>query len=276
VVIYKDSARATSLTTPATIGETLYDFWSGPLNRFDRINTLTVTLYHGTLLSVPDTALFAGANIIAVQNPSGEWELVQFAQAELIATNIWRLSRLLRGRQGSEQAMASPVPAGARVVLLDEAVQQIPLTTAEALLPHSYTYGPQSKSLADPAFQTVTTRFTAAGLIPPAPCAIRHRWNEAGDLTFSWHRRDRSPAANSLLLSETPTSDPILFDLEILSAGVIVREAADLPQNSYVYTAALQAADFSSQRPNPLIIRVRQKPSVTGWGRPATRSLYIR
>jgi hypothetical protein len=276
VVIYKDGTRAAELSAPATIGQTLYDFWSGPLNRFDRINTLYLKLYHGTLLSVSDTALFAGANRLAVQNPSGAWEVLQFGQADLIAINTWRLSRLLRGRQGTEQAMASPVPAGARVVLLDDALVPIPLSQAEALLPHSYTYGPQGKALADPAFQTVTTSFTAAGLMPPAPCHIRHRWSANGDLTLTWYRRDRSPVANSILLAETPHSDPSLFDLEILQNGAVIRTFSNLPQNSQLYTAAQQSADFPSGLPNPLVIRVCQRSSVLGRGRQKTESLYVR
>ncbi len=116
VVIYKDGTRALSLDTPATLGETLYDFRSGPLNRFDLVNTLTVKLYRGTLLSVADDALYAGANTIAVQNPAGGWEVLQFGQAALIAAGTWRLSRLIRpsGYGASHgRAGASRRPRGA-------------------------------------------------------------------------------------------------------------------------------------------------------------------
>ncbi|MDR3527323.1 MAG: glycoside hydrolase/phage tail family protein [Rhizomicrobium sp.] len=275
VVLYKDGARVLSLSQPATIGETLADFWSGPLNRFDRINTLTLKLYHGSLLSVSDAALFAGANLLALQNAAGAWEVLQFGTAELIAPNTWRLSRLLRGRQATEQAMASPLAAGARVVLLDSALQQIPLTQAEALLPHSYTYGPQGRALADPAFQTRTECFAAAGLVPPAPCHLGFAWSGA-DLILRWLRRDRAPAANSLLLAETPASDPLLFDLEILSGATVIRTFSNLPQNSQLYTAAQQASDFPSGLPNPLVIRVAQRSSVLGRGRAKTEALYVR
>jgi len=276
VVIYKDGVRAASLAQPATIGETLFDFWSGPLNRFDRVNTLTVKLYHGTLLSVSDEALYAGANLLAVQNPAGAWEVLQFGSAELIAAKTWRLSRLLRGRQGTEQAMAAPLAAGARVVLIDAALQQISLSQAEAFLPHSYTYGPQGRPLADPAFQSVTLSFAGAGLMPPAPCHVTYRWNANGDLTLRWLRRDRAPAANSIFLAETPASDPILFDLEILNGSAAVRTFSNVGQNSQIYTAAQQAVDFPAGLPNPLLVRVSQRSSVAGRGRPKTEQLYVR
>jgi len=276
VVVFKDGLRAATLTAPATLGETLSDFWPGPCNRFDPVNTLTLKLYRGNLLSVSDAALFAGANKLALQNPSGAWEIVQFGKAELIAANTWRLSHLLRGRQGSEQAMASPLPPGARVVLIDDALQQIILSPAEARSPHTYTYGPQGKPLADAAFQSVSQSFAARGLIPPAPCHLGFRWQANGDLTLSWKRRDRAPSANSIFLAETPQSDPISFDLEILSGGSVVRRFSAISQTSQLYTAAEQTADFPSGLPNPLILRVCQRSSVIGQGSFRTETLYVR
>jgi hypothetical protein len=278
VPIYKDyaSTPAVSLTTAAAIGETLYDFWSGPLNRWDRVNSLYLKLYRGTLQSVTEAQVFAGANALALQNADGEWEIIQFATAELVAPGQWRLTRLLRGRQGSEQAMRSPVAAGARIVVLDSALKQVPLSLAEARLPHTFTYGPAGKPVTDARFQTVSQTFTAAGLIPPAPCHVRFAWGSNGDLILSWMRRDRAPAANQITLAETPASDPILFDLEILSNGSVVRSFASVPQNSQVFTAAQQAADFPSGLPNPLTVRVAQRSSAIGRGRAKTETLYVR
>lgn len=277
VPIYKDYASmpAVRLTFTATIGETLYDFWSGPLNRWDRVNSLYLKLYRGTLLSVTEAQVFGGANALAIENADGEWEIVQFATAELIASGQWRLSRLLRGRQGSEQAMRSPVAAGARVVVLDSALKQVPLSLAEARLPHTFTYGPAGKPVTDARFQTVSQTFTAAGLMPPAPCHVRFAWGSNGDLSLSWMRRDRAHAANQITLAETPASDPILFDVEILSNGSVVRTFAAVPQNSQVYTAAEQAADFPSGFSN-LTVRVAQRSRAIGRGRAKTETLYVR
>jgi hypothetical protein len=278
VQIYKDygAAPCASLTSAATIGETRYDFWPGPLNRWDLGNNLNVTLYRGTLSSASDDQVFAGANALAIQNAAGDWEIVQFANAELVAPNQWHLTRLLRGRQGSEQAMQSPVAAGARVVVLDGALTQVPLGQGEARLPHDFIYGPAGKPVTDVSFTTVSQTFTAAGLLPPAPCHVRYAWSPNGDLTISWMRRDRAPAANQLTLAETPLSDLSQFDLEILSGGTVVRSFAAVAQNSQAYTAAQQAADFASGLPNPLIVRVYQRSSVVGRGRPKTESLYVR
>jgi hypothetical protein len=278
VPIYKDYAGtpAVRLTAAAAIGETLYDFWSGPLNRWDSVNSLYLKLYRGALLSVSEAQVFGGANALAIQNADGEWEIVQFANAELIAPGAWRLSHLLRGRQGSEPAMRNPVAAGARIVVLDAAVKQVPLSLAEARLPHTFTYGPAGKPVTDARFQSVSRTFAAAGLIPPAPCHVRFAWSANGDLVLSWKRRDRAPAANQITLAETPVSDPLLFDVEILSNGSVVRRFDAVPQNSQVYSAADQAADFPSGLPNPLTVRVAQRSNAIGRGRVKTESLYVR
>ena len=277
VQIYKDYALkpCASLTTAATLGETTADFWSGPANRWDSNANLCVKLYRGTLASATDAQVFAGANALGVQNPDGGWEIVQFANAELTAPNAWRLTRLLRGRQGSEQAMRSPVPAGSRVVVLDTALRQLQLSQAEARLPHTYSFGPAGKPVTDTSFQSVTQTFAAAGLIPPAPCHVCFAWAENGDLTISWFRRDRAPAAAQLLLAETPLSDPLSFDLEILSGSSVVRTFSKVPQHSQIYTAAQQAADFTSGFSN-LTVRIYQRSSVIGRGQPKTEVLYVR
>ena len=56
-----------------------------------------------------------GANAAAVQRPDGAWEVLQFANAELVGERTYELSRLLRGQMGSEWAMDEPL-AGGRAV----------------------------------------------------------------------------------------------------------------------------------------------------------------
>jgi hypothetical protein len=210
---------------------------------------------------------------LAVQNADGDWEIVQFANAELTAPNEWRLTKLLRGQRGSETAMRHPVAAGARVVVLNEALAQLDLDQAEARLPFAYLWGPSGKPISDPAYQGATLTFDAVGLIPLAPCHVSFAWS-GNDLVISWKRRDRAPA--NLLQAETPMSEASeSYDLEIVSGGAVVRTFSSIPQHSQIYTAAQQAADFSSL-PNPLVVNLYQRSSVVGRGRQKTESLYVR
>ncbi len=99
----------TSVTTPSVIGVLTSPFYPGPVDRWDRGNTLSVRFFSAAgLLSVADAQVLAGANALGVLNPaSGQWEVVQFATATLTGTNSYALTRLLRGQLGTEGAMGS-------------------------------------------------------------------------------------------------------------------------------------------------------------------------
>jgi hypothetical protein len=110
---------AAQALAPSIVGETLDDLPSGPTARWHHA-TVRVGVFGGQLASVSDSALFGGANAAAVRRPDGAWEVIQFAKAELIGDRAYALSRLLRGQAGTEWAMATPLPAGAPFVLLDQ------------------------------------------------------------------------------------------------------------------------------------------------------------
>ncbi len=76
-----------------------------------------------------------GATWRSLRNADGEWEVVQFQTATLIAPGTYVLSRLLRGQGGSEFAMRPSVAAGARFVLFNTAVARVDLAASEIRLP---------------------------------------------------------------------------------------------------------------------------------------------
>ncbi len=172
-------ALLTTFSSRARMGVLAADFFAGPVSRFDLGNALVVDLYSGTLESVTDITLLGGANALAVETGAGQWEIVQAGDAELIAPGRYRLTRLLRGQRGTEGAMVSMVPTGARVVVLDTAVATLPISEADLGLPWNWRIGPASKPVSDETF--VATSFTpeGAGLRPfsVAPCrtAVAHR-----------------------------------------------------------------------------------------------------
>ena len=144
-----------------SIGETLDDLPAGPTARWHNAS-FRVQLYGGALSSVSDSALFAGANAAAVQRADGAWEVIQFANAELVGDRTYLLSRLLRGQAGSEWAMGAPLAAGAPFVLLDEHV----VTIASGL---------------DALERTLQLRVVAADRDHGDPTRARARGDAAGD-----------------------------------------------------------------------------------------------
>jgi hypothetical protein len=66
-------------------------------------------------------AALAGANALALLDEAGEVEIVTASQVELIGTQRFRLSGLVRGIGGSEVAAMRSLPPGSRIVVLDGA-----------------------------------------------------------------------------------------------------------------------------------------------------------
>ena len=146
----------------ARIGTLAADFFAGPISQFDLGNALLVNLASGGIQSVTDLALFAGANVLAVEAAPGQWEVLQEGNAELIAPSRYRLTRLLRGQRGTEATMANPTLAGARVVILDTAVSVLPAARADIGLAWNWRIGPASRPLTDASYRAAA--FTPAGI----------------------------------------------------------------------------------------------------------------
>jgi hypothetical protein len=269
-------AHDATVRMPCRFGFTTADFYSGPRWHWDRVNSLKVRMVNGILASADRLAVYGGANAVAVENPDGGWEVVQFADAALTGPGEYALTNLLRGRRGSEGQMRAPVPAGARVVVLDESLVQLGLSAAQARQPFNYLWGPVSRPISDVSWQNAQKTFEAAALVPLAPCHLAFAW-DGGDLVLSWRRRDRAPSAAAITPAETAMSEAReAYDLEICDGATVVRSFNGLTGHSCVYAAADQAADFPAGLPNPLTIRVYQLSAVTGRGRQAEESLYVR
>jgi hypothetical protein len=85
-----DFAVDAVLPLKATIDETVFDFYSGPTDCFDVVNTLRVKLYSGEPSSAPKATILSGRSIaLPLKNPSGDWEIIQFCNAELVDTNTY-------------------------------------------------------------------------------------------------------------------------------------------------------------------------------------------
>jgi hypothetical protein len=269
-------ARDATLVVPCRFGVITQDFYSGPYRHWDQVNRLKVKLVNGTLASASRAAVYGGANVLAVQNPDGGWDVVQFTHADLTGPGEYTLTNLLRGRRGSEGQMRAPVPAGARVVVIDESLAQLGLSAAQARQPFHYLWGPVSRPISDVSWQGTQQTFEGAALVPLAPCHLGFAW-DGDDLLLSWRRRDRAPSAAAITLPQTAMSEAReAYDLEICDGGAVVRSFAGVTEHAQLYTAAQQAADFPGGLPNPLTIRVTQLSAVTGRGRQAEESLYVR
>ena len=268
----------TTFGSRARIGTLVSDLYAGPVSRFDLANALVVDLLTGTLESVTDLTLYGGANALAVETAPRVWEIVQAGAAELLAPGRYRLTRLLRGQRGTEEAMGNPAPPGARVVVLDTALASLPITEADLGIPWNWRIGPVSRPVSDETY--VARSFTPAGvgLRPFSVAHVEQPWRTPrtpGDLTIRWIRRSRTLAADSWGAVDVPlVEETEAYAVEILD-GVAVKRVLSATTTSAVYTSAQQTADWGALLGpgDTLDIRIFQLSALVGRGAPKTVTL---
>ena len=230
------------LSLPAITGVTTAALPAGPLWTWDMASVLEVELKHGKLESLDDLSVTSGHNAIALEQPSGEWEIVQFANAELIRTRRYRLTRLLRGQRGSEHAVGAPLAAGARFVLLDAGVVQTTLTAASVGQPLTWRVGPADALVGDKVFGEHTFTYTAKARRPYSPVHLAAKGN-GGDVDLSWRRRSRL-GYGAFNRPTTPLGeDAEAYEIDILDGATVVRTLTSSTP-AITYSAADQTADF--------------------------------
>lgn len=253
---------------PAILGETIDGLPAGPLSRIDYASRLRVRVAGGELHSVSRLQMLAGANAAAVRNMAGEWEVLQFETAELLAPGEYVLLGLLRGQAGSEAAMASAggeVPAGASFVMLNGALARVHLSADELRLPYTWRYGPANLDLGDASYGQREHTFRGIGLRPYAPVHVRSRRNGGGDIELTWVRRTRT-GGDSWELQVVPLAEAFeRYEIDVLDANGDVVRTLTSEAPSVVYTAEDQVADFGSVQPQ-VEVRIAQLSAVFGRG----------
>jgi hypothetical protein len=261
---------AAQALAPSITGETLDDLPAGPTARWHRA-TARVRVFGGQLASVSDNALLVGANAAAVRRPDGAWEVIQFANAELVADRTYALSRLLRGQAGTEWAMAAPLPAGAPFVLLDQHVVAVAsgIDALERTLQLRIVAA--GRDHADPTALALPLTPKTTALRPLAPVHLKAA-RTPGGVTFSWVRRTRLDGDN--WVGEVPLGeDSEQYVLDILSGPAVVRSIIVAAPMAF-YAGADELSDFGAPQPS-LSVRVAQVSATVGRGFAAEAVLHI-
>ncbi len=253
--------RAALVAAPATIGQTLDELASGPTARWHNAG-FRVQLYGGALSSLPDSAVLSGANAAAVQRADGAWEVIQFANAELVGERTYALSRLLRGQLGSEWATGTPLPAGSPFVVLDPNVVAIASGANALERPLQARVVAANRDIADPSTVSLDATPQATALRPLAPVHLSAKRGADG-ATFSWIRRARFDGDS--WVGEVPLcEDREEYNVDILS-GIDVVRTIDASSPSALYAAADEIADFGAPQ-STLTISVTQLSATVGRG----------
>jgi hypothetical protein len=175
---------AGAIDTPGVVGrvETPPGMTSAAIE--DRTGAIVVLLGNDAMpLASADAArMDRGANMALVGD-----ELIQFGDATPLGEGRWRLSRLWRGRRGTEWAIATHV-AGERFAVID---RDLTITLA---LPASAMGGTlllAAQGIGDDEIVPVAVPISGASIAPPSPVhARRGRADEGAGLR--WVRRSRA------------------------------------------------------------------------------------
>jgi hypothetical protein len=261
--------RDVTLSTPATAGETRDVLAAGPPWRFDRAAAVTVQLGRGTLVGGGEAGVLAGGNLAAIAAPDGPWEIIQFAEAELVGAGTWRISTLVRGLSGTEDAAAVAKPAGSRFVMLDRAVA--PLVTGIGNVGRALDWraAPLGRDFADPfavAFSATVSNLALQPRRPVHPRAVR----SGAGVTLRWIGRSRGEDSWQV---EPPLDRPEAWQVAIM-AGTAVRRTLAAATSSVLYAAADEIADFGAPQAD-LAVQIAQVSPLVGVGPALRRTIHV-
>lgn len=227
----------------ATMGVTLRAMSAACSGLIDRGDVLEVQLISGTLSSVDEQALLSGANMAAIGDGSSDnWEVFQFARAELVAPQTYWLSNRLRGQAGTDALMPGSWPAGSKFVLLDGVPDQIELSPNLRRVAQNFRIGPARRGLDDPSYRHDVQAFDGNGLRPLSPAHLRATKRPDAGYDLSWIRRTRIDGDNWDRPEVPLGEEDERYLLQVSKDGAVLREAV-LTTPFWSYSGALQAAD---------------------------------
>jgi hypothetical protein len=169
------------------------------------------------------------------------WEIVQFAEANLVAPLTYELSRRLRGQAGSDAVTPLVWPVGSSIVMLNGAPKQISLAMASRGLARTYRIGTAARGFDDPDVEERVEAFQGIGLRPYAPVHLMTK-PVAGALDFTWIRRTRIDG-DTWQSPEVPLGeDREAYLVRVFVGPSVVREA-EVAAPRWTYPDADRAAD---------------------------------
>ncbi len=246
------------LSNPARIGRLVGALPGGPGDRFRPGLEIEVILPAADLSSRGRLDVLNGANLIAIETEVG-WMLAGFETAEQRAADRWRLGGLLTGLFGTDDASALGALDGARIVVIDDALQRAEFGTdefAETLVWQAFGPG----SLAEAASEELN--LSGRSFMPFRPGHLKAKLNTDGELQLSWTRRARHSADGWEGESVPLLEESERYRVEIMKDGALQR-SVDVSDTSWTYTASDQASDGIG---SAFEVRVAQRSARYGAG----------
>jgi len=210
---------------------------------------LEVRMPAGVVLqSDTDANVLAGSNAALIGTQGGVWELIQYASASATGDDTYKLSRILRGRRGTEWAMNNHDPLSRFIPVDNSGTVKFVQDDTEHLDTPVYYKG---VSLGNYVQNSNPIAFTNTGrnLMPRAPCVVRGTIDSNNTKSFTWMPVSRYEYdANIAYVS----SDDNNFEIDFYDSASTLLRTASATETSVAYTSADRVADGASA--NELII----------------------
>ena len=247
VAIYASDSDEDYVLRDLVTGQAVIGFTENPLFRasagiWDEGAPLRINLVDGVLQSRSRSSLLTGSNLAAIGDGTpGNWELFQFADADLQKPGVYALSGRLRGQLGTDALVPDVWPEGSVFVLLDERVHQTSLLRTERRVARHYRIGPATRGYDDESYIHQVEAFDGTGLRPYAPVHLRVA-AEAGEDKFAWMRRTRIDGDEWEVLEVPLGEESESYLVRIRSGGSLTREEVT-GAPAWTYSDAMKAAD---------------------------------
>jgi hypothetical protein len=213
------------LSAPSTVGVTQSVMASASAGLYDRGPALEVRLSYGTLEAISEEALLSGANLAAIGNgTTDDWELFQFAKADLVSEKTYRLTQRLRGQAGSDGLMPQEWPVGSVFVLIDSGLKQIEFSPNLRRLVQHFRIGSAQRSVDDASYRHCEKTFEGNGLRPYRPAHLRIGQWVGSEIVFEWVRRTRIDGDNWELPDVPLSEEREQYVVRVRAGGALLRE----------------------------------------------------
>ena len=210
-------------------------------------------------------SVLAGNNAAAVGGP-GNWQIIQWQDAELVSPGQYRLTKLLHGRRGTERfidtisAMDQFILLVGGVIRVSAAVAQI----GQSLTYRGVTNGAAFSSGTDEVFMPTGERLETFN-----PVHAKGSRDGSNNLTVTWVRRDRlsQTLRDGVTVPINESSEAYEIDVMNAAFDTVLDTKTSISSPTYNYTAAAQDTDYgSSGGQNPVYLRIYQLSADVGRG----------
>ncbi len=232
-----DVAPFSSITSSREMefGYTVGVLADGDPDIWDRVNTVTITMSRGVLVSDAEIDVLNGANVLIIGD-----EVLQFATVVLNADGTFTISNLLRGRRGTEGFNGTHV-AGDRVIVLSTSTTlRIPVDLSDHLTTFSY----KAITLGSTQFSStiIQQQLKLRSKMPYAPSHVAGT-RPASDWLFTLIRRTRIGGAWRDLVDVPLGESSENYEWDVMDGATVKRTLTSVVE-SVTYTAAQQTTDF--------------------------------